>query len=540
MVACAAHADVELRVHRVGREVLELAEDDDGRLEPLEGPDRAEEDLPATGLGAVVDEPRPELVAYGRVVPAVRTQDDHLLGRDVAVEQPVDDVLDGGGLVGGVADLRSAALGPAGVGRDLARVELEQFAMDRLGGAAVRRQFVRREVVRDREHSFVDALVVVEEEPDRRIGLVAEREPERVEPVVVEVLGLVEPASFLSGNGPLVEVLQDALESRVFVRDLHAYIRRYGIQRARPEHNVIVFDEAQRAWDADYMHLKRGVDRSEPDLLIDAGGRMPRWSAMVGLVGEGQEIYTGEEGGLAQWADAIRANGGPWDIHCPPRLAPAFAGLPVAVHDDLDLTISLRSRRAEKLHFWVSHVLRGDLDSARRLADEIRGDGFPLWLTRDLSTVGAFTEARYEGEPGKLFGYVASSQAKNLARIGLDNTFQATKRVKIARWFNDNGVTENSGRALQQPITEFQCQGLELDLPVVLWGDDYRWDGPGWALKPVRRRVPLRDPDALLVNSYRVLLTRGRDELLVVVPRGANMDRTAAALQEAGIRSLPD
>ena len=255
------------------------------------------------------------------------------------------------------------------------------------------------------------------------------------------------PASFLSGNGPLVEVLQNALESRVFVKDLHAYIRRYGINGTPPEHNVVVFDEAQRAWDADYMALKRNLERSEPELLIAAGGRMPRWSTMVGLVGDGQEIYTGEEGGLQQCVDAIRADGGAWEVHCPPRLASTFAGLDVTVHDGLDLTVSLRSRRAEYLHDWVAKLLAGDLDGAATLATEIHGDGFPLRLTRDPQTARAYARDRYVDEPDRLYGFLASSQAKNLAGLGLDNTFQATKRVKIARWFNDEGVTEHRARA---------------------------------------------------------------------------------------------
>jgi DUF2075 family protein len=348
------------------------------------------------------------------------------------------------------------------------------------------------------------------------------------------------PASFLSGNGPLVEVLQDALESRVFVRDLHAYIRRYGINGALPEHNVVVFDEAQRAWDATYMGLKRGLARSEPELLIAAGRRMRDWSTMIGLVGDGQEIYTGEEGGLGQWADAIRADGDGWEIHCAPRLAQVFDDLNVTVHNELDLTISLRSRRAERLHDWVSFLLAGDLDAAASLAGEIHSDGFPLWMTRDVEAARSYATERYVDEPDRLYGFVASSQAKNLAAIGLDNTFQATKRVKVARWFNDPGVTEHSGRALSQPITEFQCQGLELDLPVVLWGDDCRWHDDAWELRPVRRRIPLRDPDLLLLNSYRVLLTRGRDGLVIVVPDQRPLDQTAEALLRAGLQALPD
>ena len=142
-------------------------------------------------------------------------------------------------------------------------------------------------------------------------------------------------ATFLSGNGPLVKVLQDALKSSVFVKDLHAYVRNYGINERQPTEHVVVFDEAQRAWDAEFMFTKKGIDSSEPDLLIGAAERLPEWSCFVGLVGEGQEIHSGEEAGLGQWAQAIRALGESdnWEVHCPPQLAHEFEGLTVVEHE---------------------------------------------------------------------------------------------------------------------------------------------------------------------------------------------------------------
>lgn len=347
------------------------------------------------------------------------------------------------------------------------------------------------------------------------------------------------PASFLSGNGPLVEVLQDALQSRVFVRDLHAYIRTYGIRQQTPEHNVVVFDEAQRAWDARYMDEKRGIARSEPELLIEAALRMPGWATLVGLVGQGQEIYSGEERGLSQWADAIRASGEEWEVVCAPRLAEQFAGLTVTAHEDLDLTISLRSRRAERLHLWVSALLGEQVDAAMDLAIDIQREGFPLWVTRDLDQARSYARDRYIGDDSSLYGLVASSQAKNLATLGIDNTFQATKRVRVARWFNDPVESSLSGRAMTQPITEFQCQGLELDLPILCWGDDLSWAGQRWSARPIRRKYPQDDPTTLLINSYRVLLTRGRDGLVIWVPPQTVLDATVEALQQAGVSPLP-
>lgn len=344
---------------------------------------------------------------------------------------------------------------------------------------------------------------------------------------------------FLSGNGPLVQVLQTALQSRVFVRDLHAFIRTYGIEDRVPVERVLVFDEAQRAWDHQYMKLKRGIDASEPELLIRAGERIPDWSALVGLVGEGQEIHSGEEGGIRQWRDAIAASPNAWALHCPPRLAEAFEGLLVTTHQELDLTHSLRSRRAEDLHEWVALLLQGSLTMADRIGTRIRNEAFPLYLTRDLDLAEAYLRTRYANEPDKRFGRIVSSHAKVPRRYGFQNHFMSIQRLKVGQWFNANRDDPLSCCALTDAVTEFQCQGLELDLPLVCWGEDFLWEDSNWFLKPIRRRYPQEDPRQLLTNAYRVLLTRGRDGLLVFIPPEPAFDTTERALLEAGFKLLP-
>jgi hypothetical protein len=343
------------------------------------------------------------------------------------------------------------------------------------------------------------------------------------------------PATFLSGNGPLVQVLQDALKSSVFVRDLHKFILEYGVKERIPQQNVIVFDEAQRAWDESMMQAKKGVSASEPELLVASGDRVPEWCVLVGLVGDGQEIHSGEEGGLVQWADALSASSHRWEVHCPPRLAEVFASFPVKSVGRLDLNRSMRSHRAEDLHLWVSRVLGEELDEAAQLADRLVRSDFSLRLTRDLAEAKGYLRVRYRGQPQALFGLLASSHAKNLVPLGVANDFQSTKRVKIAKWFNAPADDPNSGCALEQPATEFMCQGLELDMPMICWGSDLIWDNGGWRSKAIRRRVPLLDPDQIVRNTYRVLMTRGRDGLLFFVPPGPGFDPTADALQSAGV-----
>jgi hypothetical protein len=362
--------------------------------------------------------------------------------------------------------------------------------------------------------------------------------------LVYERSSATERATFLSGNGPLVAVLQDALRSRVFVRDLHAFIRTYALRSrpATPDEHVIVFDEAQRAWDRAYMAAKRRIGASEPELLVRIGERIAGWAALVGLVGEGQEIHSGEEGGLEQWREAASPPNAArhWVVHCPPKLAGTFAGMTVRTHERLDLTMSLRSRRAERYHDWVQLLLNGAISLAARRATRIQADGYPMYVTRDLEEARAYVRARYDGETGKRYGLVASSHAKRLRDFGVDNGYLATSRMNIAAWYNAPPDDPRSSCALTQPVTEFGCQGLELDLPVVCWGEDLRWHHGVWLLTPVRRRHRQDDPEQLLRNAYRVLLTRGRDGVVVFVPPLPLLDETEHILLAAGLKPIPE
>jgi hypothetical protein len=360
--------------------------------------------------------------------------------------------------------------------------------------------------------------------------------------LVYERTGTTATATFLSGNGPLVAVLQDALKSRVFVRDLHKFITSYGQTTKVPEQHVLVFDEAQRAWDREYMHHKRGVPKSEPELLTAIGERLPGWAALVGLVGDGQEIHSGEEAGLGQWREALLPPSASerWQVHCAPRLVDDFSDLDVTTHDQLDLTISLRTKRAEHLHDWVARVLNGSPALANPLAQRIQAQAYPMYLTRDLDAAKGYVRAMLGEAPEWRTGLLASSHAKLLPKYGIDNGFMATSRMNIAKWFNAPTDDPKSSNALTQPVTEFGCQGLELDLPILCWGEDYRWQGDQWHKTPIRRKYRQDDPEELLRNAYRVLLTRGREGLVIYLPDDPRLDLTEMVLLAAGLRVLPD
>ena len=221
-------------------------------------------------------------------------------------------------------------------------------------------------------------------------------------------------AVFLSGNGPLVDVLQYALKSRIFVQDVHGFLKQYGGASGRiPEEHVWVYDEAQRAWDAKQVFKKRNHDLSEPADFLSIGARKESWALMIGLIGEGQEIHVGEEAGLVQWNDAIKNSGERWTVHCPTKVASLFsAASHMETSDSLNLDISLRTHIAEDVQNWVRALLDGQLDSAAAYSEKMDKQGYRLYVTRDLQRATDYARERYRLEEDKRYGFLGSSKAR--------------------------------------------------------------------------------------------------------------------------------
>lgn len=350
--------------------------------------------------------------------------------------------------------------------------------------------------------------------------------------------GTDQSSVFLSGNGPLVEVLQHALKSKTFVGSLHSYIKEYGIhKRGMPREHITVFDEAQRAWDKSQVNEKHYVNKSEPDLIIEIAEKIPDWSVMLGLVGEGQEIHTGEEAGIAQWRDAIRAANKQWTVVCPPKLENVFKGIcEVKTFDKLDLNVSLRSHLADDVSEWVANLLDANIEEAAYISKDIHNQGFNMYVTRNLTRAKNYCRRRYEYNTIKRYGLVCSSKANILPRYGVNNSFKATTQLKIGPWYNEPAGNLGACCQLETVVTEFSCQGLELDMPIVCWGEDLLWNNNGW--RKFDGRSKCKDPHQIRLNSYRVLLTRGRDGFIVYMPDDSILNDTYETLQKAGLREL--
>lgn len=368
------------------------------------------------------------------------------------------------------------------------------------------------------------------------------------------------PAVFLSGNGPLVQVLQYELKGaggggKAFVRGVKDYVKRYSARDdlIPPEH-VLLFDEAQRAFDAEQVKAKHsrtpgfGGGLSEPEHFIEFAERIPEWCVVVGLIGGGQEIHVGEEAGLVQWRHAIERSPSSeaWQIHGPPGVGSVFAkeGLSYNASSALNLDTEIRFHLATELHRFVSQLLDG-VPAAENavLAARLDANGYHLRITRELDSAKEYLQHRYAESRDSRFGLVASSRDRDLAKFGVPNDYASTQRIryKYGAWYGEDESHEFSCRHLEHAITEFGAQGLELDAVLLAWGTDLIRRGGRWSNERAvgyKNRARIVSPLQLRMNSYRVLLTRGRDATVVFVPALECLDDTWRYLVACGFQEV--
>ena len=370
-----------------------------------------------------------------------------------------------------------------------------------------------------------------------------------------------EHAVFLSGNGPLVKVLREALardavdqaklrgekltksnakrEADTFIQNVHHFRDDALLTEMAPVERVVVFDEAQRAWDVDqtskFMNQKRGqqgFDLSEPEFLIGVMDRHVGWAVIVCLVGGGQELNTGE-GGLEEWLRALRDRYNRWNIYVPQGdkiqdYLPSFSldelGTRGRQEEELHLGVSLRSFRSEQLSEVVRFLLEGSAERTRILIEKL-GARYPIRITRDLETAKDWVRARARGS--ERCGLLASSGARRLKPLGV---YPSGIRGKECEWFLNEATDVRSSIYLEDAATEFEVQGLEVDWSVVCWGGDLTREKDTWNFRNFKgtKWTQIRgDLDQRYkLNSYRVLMTRARQGMVIFVPTGDPADST--------------
>jgi len=388
-----------------------------------------------------------------------------------------------------------------------------------------------------------------------------------------------EPA-FFSGNGPLVKILREALvqdakrrgeltrEARPRIgskiQNIHVMAREaFDDPHKRPQNErVIVFDEAQRAWNATHNKRKFKRDISEPEMILTIMDRHEDWAVLVCLVGGGQEIHDGEAG-LAEWGKTLAQKLTHWKVLASPealRGGPSVAGsklfvtsppasLTVTEQAALHLPVSTRSYRAQAITDWSNSLLKGEIETAASAIGML--DNFPVFITRELGAAKEWLKSMARGS--ERCGLVASSGASRLRAYGIETSRGFHRDYPYEHWFLAGANDIRPSHQLEVVATEFEIQGLELDWVGLCWGGDFLWNtdqrqwvfrrfsGASWTL------IRTKEEKEFIANSYRVLLTRARQGMVIWIPIGDPSDATRApeplnhtanALQLAGLRFL--
>lgn len=407
-------------------------------------------------------------------------------------------------------------------------------------------------------------------------------------------------AVFLSGNGPLITVLQASLvedqqarnaaeceacrhlgrnqscrtcptkktkreieaEVKSFVQGVHLFREELFTTDSPPPEHIAIFDEAQRAWTEQQLSYKmktrrqnrREVHKSEPQCLIEYMDRHKDWACIVCLVGGGQEIYQGEAG-IIEWFKALQSHFPEWDIYAPESIREenylgnedlATLAPHTTILDELHLAVDMRSFRNKHVAAFAEAIVSNEPERARELYAAIQDD-YPIYVTRSLDAAKEWVRSMTK-RPSDRYGIVADSYGQRIRADGIlvPMDFDAVK------WFLRGRDNIDSSYFMEIAASEFKIQGLEIDYAIVAWEGDYRYQngefchhrfyGDKW--QNVRDVMLQR----YLKNGYRVLLTRARQGYIIYVPKGSDYDPTRPShyydetyeyLLKSGIRPLP-
>lgn len=380
-----------------------------------------------------------------------------------------------------------------------------------------------------------------------------------------------EHAVFLSGNGPLVDVLRESLardavktarlqnsklsksestrKAKTFIQNIHHFRDDNLRHNDPPIEKVVVYDEAQRAWHegqlAQFMKKKKGINdffMSEPKYLIQVMDRHDDWCVIVCLIGGGQEINTGEAG-LSEWIESLKGNFTKWDIYYSDKLQSDYSTylnnqelshwLAQNGHKDsnLHLAVSLRSFRSENVSLLIQHLLNNQPEEAYKIYQTVKPD-YPIYLTRDLDKAKQWLNERARGS--ERIGIIASSGGVRLKADGI----YVKNEISSVNWFLNEKDDVRSSYYLEDVATEFDVQGLEIEFSCVAWDINFYYD-MGWKYQKFKgmawQNIHKSSEQQYLLNSYRVLLTRARQGMVIFIPEPLGDDLTRPPEKYNGI-----
>lgn len=332
---------------------------------------------------------------------------------------------------------------------------------------------------------------------------------------------------YLSGNGPLINILQNTLsvnqlEGRSYVQEMKIF-KRWARASDPPMNNIIVFDEAQRAWDTDTM--EKG--QTEATLLLRIGDNIAKQHGKVTiicLIGDGQAIHKNEETGMPLWVDAL-ANRDDWNVYVPENYDPLFSRKSNCEKaSELMLNTSIRHDFID-VSPWVEAILSLDLNRAKSIYQDMLKKGFECECFRDKKKLPELVQRIQNNYPGGHTGIVVSSHLKACEKLrsylGPQYNGSFVKAEETYSWYM------NEGPKLKRGASEFLIQGIELECPIVAFVGDYYIQNGQWILdKKAHFDDKIRNPATLIQNVYRVLLTRSRKGMFLYFPQDPKLDET--------------
>jgi len=372
-----------------------------------------------------------------------------------------------------------------------------------------------------------------------------------------------EHAVFLSGNGPLVEVLREALtrdevqnaklngenltkkeaaiKSHTLIQNIHHFRDDALVTNQAPIEKVVVFDEAQRAWGekktSDFMKRKKGqvdFNLSEPNFLIEVMNRHSNWCTIICLIGGGQEINTGEAG-LEEWVKSLQDNFDEWNVfysnliiedenYLSDNNLKQWLKENAKAEEKLHLSVSVRSFRSEKLSEYIQTILDIDIAKAKELYDNFLKNEYPIKITRDFEKAKQWLKEKTLGRERN--GVVASSGAYRLRPYSIN----VKSKIDAPIWFLNAKEDVRSSYFHEEIATEFDIQGLELDWTCVCWDGDFYLKNDQWVYRKFKgtkwQNIKQDVLKNYLLNAYRVLLTRARQGMIIFIPYGSSDDKT--------------
>lgn len=359
--------------------------------------------------------------------------------------------------------------------------------------------------------------------------------------VVFERKTAVPPSVYISGNDPLINYMQTILSPEgstniqddcPFVFPMKTFKSNFIHKHNRPQHGVIVFDEAQRAWDEKKMRR----DYSEIEGLLQLGDRVKEEygsCVILCLYGIGQAIHEGEEQGFKLWDAAIEKHQD-WEYNISNCALPQLhATGNINVHKELHLSTAIRNNFID-LSDWIDSVINNnDIIEQKRLLNVAKKKGFQIRICRHLSYWQKYMQT---GLTDETYGVLVSSFVNNTDLNRVSEGIIHGSRMSADRagaWFT------NDCKKMSSAASEFVCQGLELDWPFVLFGGDFYLENGKWEMKiPQNKEKMFDNPEEILKNVYRILLSRGRKGMFIVIPEGDKFDETYKRFADMGISCI--